>query len=146
MSEVLRDSIRSSVSSPGSPNMYWTPSFSRHFTKRSDAFIGSFFYHHGLDIDELLQPVVRQFSADPGFLYPSKGEPRVGLHHVVYGNASRVDPPGEPFGPSQVPAPDRSAETVCRIIRRAYGRIFIFYCDHRGHRAEYFFCEDLHIP
>src|SRR5271157_4522052 len=39
MEEVLSDSIRSSVSSPGSPNMYSTPSFSRHFTKRSEAFI-----------------------------------------------------------------------------------------------------------
>ena len=35
--ERSNDSLRSSVSSPGMPNTYLTPSASRHSTKRSDA-------------------------------------------------------------------------------------------------------------
>ena len=35
--ESARDSLRSSVSSPGMPNTYWTPSASRHSTKTSEA-------------------------------------------------------------------------------------------------------------
>src|SRR6185437_11610417 len=35
--ESARDSLRSSVSSPGIPNTYLTPSASRHSTKTSDA-------------------------------------------------------------------------------------------------------------
>jgi stage II sporulation protein D len=35
--ESARDSLRSSVSSPGIPNTYWTPSASRHSTKTSEA-------------------------------------------------------------------------------------------------------------
>ena len=35
--EVLRASMRSSVSSPGMPKIYSTPSFSRHFTSSSEA-------------------------------------------------------------------------------------------------------------
>src|ERR1700712_1561083 len=35
--ELARDWLRSSVSSPGMPNTYLTPSASRHSTKRSEA-------------------------------------------------------------------------------------------------------------
>src|SRR5881296_1433759 len=34
------ESRMSRISSPGRPNTYWTPSFSRHLTIRSDAFTG----------------------------------------------------------------------------------------------------------
>src|SRR6266480_4303383 len=38
MRESASESRMSRISSPGRPNTYWTPSFSRHLTIRSDAF------------------------------------------------------------------------------------------------------------
>ena len=40
MRESASESRMSRISSPGRPNTYWTPSFSRHLTIRSDAFTG----------------------------------------------------------------------------------------------------------
>ena len=38
--ELIREIIRSAFSSPGTPKIRSTPSFSRHLTNKSDAFIG----------------------------------------------------------------------------------------------------------
>jgi hypothetical protein len=39
MLEFFNEFSKSRFSSPGTPKMYWTPSFSNAFTNKSDAFI-----------------------------------------------------------------------------------------------------------
>src|SRR5262245_5586039 len=107
--ESASESRTSRISSPGRPKTYWTPSFSRHRTMRSDAFtaLGD---PDRLDVHELPDPVFGELTTITGALDPSERHSGIRLHDPVHEHRARFDLRGHALGPLQVLCPHRGAE------------------------------------
>src|SRR5438105_11972923 len=92
--EPRSESRMSSISSPGRPKTWRTPSFSRHWTMRSEAFMAAprLGDPHGLDVHELADAVLRKLPSVAGALDAAEGKARVGLHDAVDEHGARLDP------------------------------------------------------
>src|SRR5215217_4534440 len=73
----------------------------------------------------------------PGMLTLLRGHEDVFyLGVVVYGQHAGLDAAGDAHGPGDVPRPERTGETVDRVVGEAYGVLFVLEGDHRHHGAE----------
>src|SRR5206468_3044618 len=104
-----RCSTMSMYSSPGRPNTYWTPSFSRHLTIRSDAFtaLGD---PDRLDVHELPDAVFGQLATVAGALDPTERHAGIRLHDAIHEHRARLDLRGQALGPRPILRPHRRAQ------------------------------------
>src|SRR3989337_2554692 len=116
--DLERESRISSISSPGTPNICDTPSFSRHFTKRSLPFILK--HRYGPDVHEFVQPELRKLPSCAAFLYSTERKARIGFDKRVYDCDPGFDTPGKKKGPVRVPAPYACSQPEIRCVCQAY--------------------------
>src|SRR6059036_2238310 len=143
MRESASESRMSRISSPGRPNTYWTPSFSRQRTIRSDAFTASGDPDR-LDVHEFPDAVFGQLTTVAGALDPTERQARIGLHDPVHEHHARLDLRGQAFGPLSILRPHRGAEAELRVVRQTDRVGLVLGPDHRGHWSERLLVEGRH--
>src|SRR5438270_538012 len=111
-----RASPRAKVSSPGSANTCWTPSFSRHSTTSCATFIAAsvgarLLGARGplrllrrpdpdrLDVHELTDPEARELAAVAAPLHATERQPRIRRDHPVDEHGARLDASREGASP-----------------------------------------------
>src|SRR5438094_3278559 len=116
MRESASESRMSRISSPGRPNTYWTPSFSRHLTIRSDAFtaLGD---PDRLDVHELPDAVFGQLATVAGALDPTERHAGIRLHDAIHEHRARLDLRGQVLGPRPILPPHRRAQAELCAVR-----------------------------
>src|SRR5206468_877042 len=143
--EPSSESRMSRISSPGRPKTYRTPSFSRHWTMRSEAFMAAGLGDpDGLDVDELADAVLRQLAPVTGALDASERHARVGLDDAVDEHGARLDLRCQMLGAPAVLGPQRRAETKGRIVGQADGIALVLRADDGRHRSEGLLVEGRH--
>src|SRR5439155_3407648 len=141
--ESASESRMSRISSPGKPKTYRTPSFSRHRTISSDAFI-ALRDPDRLDVHELADAVLRELAAIARALDAAERQARIRLHDAVHMDGARLDLRGHALGGGAIPRPERGAEAERRVVGEAHGIRFVPGPDHGGHRAEGLLVERRH--
>src|SRR5439155_198722 len=74
-----------------------------------------------LDVDELLEPVLRQLAPVPRELDATERQPGVGLHEPVDENRADLELARQPLAPRGIPGPHGGAEAVAGRVGRAHG-------------------------
>src|SRR3989442_9007782 len=107
--ESASESRMSRISSPGKPKTYRTPSFSRHRTISSDAFI-ALRDPDRLDVHELADAVLGELAAIARALDAAERQARIRLHDAVHVDRPRVDLRRHALRRGAIPRPQRGAE------------------------------------
>src|SRR5712691_7459332 len=141
--ESASESRMSRISSPGRPKTYRTPSFSRHRTISSDAFI-ALRDPDRLDVHELADAVLGELAPIARALDAAERQARIRLHDAVHANRPRVDLRRHALGRGAIPRPQRGAEAEGRVVGETHGVRFVLSPDDRGHRAEGLLVERRH--
>src|SRR5659263_679651 len=141
--DLERESRMSSISSPGTPNIYDTPSFSRHFTKRSLPFI--LIHRYGSDVHEFVEPEFRKLPSCAAFLYSPERKAGVRPDRWIYNCDPGLNFSGQKKSPVHVLAPDTCPQPEICCIGQVYRFCLIFYRNYRSYRPESLFIQDLHI-
>src|SRR5205085_12347195 len=101
-------SLTSSVSSPGTPKTYRTPSRSRQRTRSSAPVVMTGLRDPDrLDVDELADAVLRELAAVPRALDPAERQARIRLHDAVHEHRAGFDRRRETVRAPAIPRPQR---------------------------------------
>src|SRR3984957_11589202 len=103
--------------------------------------LGSASAHHDrLDIDELLDAILRKLATITALLDTAEGEPRIGADVVVDEHIAALDLGGDALTARDIACDDAAAQSEHRITSRRDRGILVVDPDHRRHRAKQFFC------
>src|SRR6202165_3046999 len=89
-----------------------------------------------LDVDEFLDPVVRQLAPVAGPLDPAERQAGIRRDHAVDEDEAGFDPLRHRLGATDIPGPDVGAQPEVGVVRDAKGILRVLDADDRGDRAE----------
>src|SRR6266516_1714300 len=82
---------------------------------------------HGLHVDELLEPVLRQLAPVARALDAPERQPGIGLHESVHEDRAHLELARQPLAPCRIRGPHRGAEPVAGRVGDAHCLRFVFH-------------------
>src|SRR5450755_1076380 len=118
--------------------IFWTNTKAR---RRSSALLAP----DGLGIHELTDAKCAEFPPVAGALHPAERQPRIGGHHAVHEDRTRLYFIDELRLLGFVAGPHAGSQAEGRIVGQVDGFRGVFHAKEHGHRAEQLFVEDVRL-